>query len=166
MKRVLLISKIIGLALALGGNAARAGGKVSIDVQLNPVGNFTASADTVKGSAVKKGEEVIAKNITLNIDDLKSGVELRDDHMNKEYFESKKYPTATISVAKGKGGKFIANMLLRGKKNKISGTYTISGSTLTAKFKSKLSDWEIKKAAYMGVGVVDEVDVAVEIPVE
>ena len=159
MKRLLLLGALVpGLLLAAGS--------VSIDVSLSPVGGFTAKSDKVEGFATKKGDAFVAKNVTLKINSLNSDVELRDRHMNDNYFEVAKHPTAIVSAAKGQGGKFAAFLEIRKQKKKITGTYTVSGSKIVFKFKTALSDYNIKKANYMGVGVKDSVDVTVEIPIK
>jgi polyisoprenoid-binding protein YceI len=145
---------------------ATAWSKVDIEITLTPVGSFTASAPKVKGAASKRGDLVEAKNIELDIGSLNSGIELRDEHMKNDYFETKKYPKATLKSAKGKSGKFVGILSLRGQDKKISGTFKQNGSNIIAEFKTSLSDFNIKKASYMGVGVKNEVTVKVEVPVK
>ena len=141
-------------------------GSVAFDVVLNPVGDFTARANTLAGSAMKKGDVVMAKNIRFKLSDLQSGVELRDTHMKEKYLEVEKFPTAELVAAKGENGKFKAILKIRGKSNPVSGSYKISGSELTANFKTTLSAWGIPEASYMGVSVEDEVTVTVTLPVK
>lgn len=143
-----------------------AAAKVSLAVQLKPVGSFVAETNEVTGFATRKGSEFQASKVTLKIDSLKSGIELRDEHMINDYFEAKKFPFAEVVGARAANGKFKARMKMRGIERPISGRYTVSGNQLEASFKSKLSDWKIKKASYMGVGVVDQVAVTVLIPIK
>jgi len=157
--------KQISLSLVLLGTSLANSGSLSFDIQLSPVGNFTAKAESLSGSVAKKGDEYTAKKIVLKIADLNSGLELRDQHMKDDYFEVASHPTAELLAAKGKNGKFKAKMKIHGVTKVVGGTYEVSGSDLTAKFKTSLSAWKIKKAAYMGVGVLDEVEVVVKLPV-
>jgi len=140
--------------------------ELNLHVELNPVGSFIGKSSKVKGSVKKKDGAYSAKNIELELDSLKSGISLRDKHMKEKYFETKKYPEAKLQKATGKGGKFSGILMIRKIKKKISGKYEVDGSTLKFEFKTKLSDFKIKEAAYMGVGVVDEVKVTGELPIE
>ena len=46
--------------------------EVTVDVTLNPMGNFTGKTTDVKGEATKKGDEVSAQNIVVNLKNLKT----------------------------------------------------------------------------------------------
>ncbi len=167
----MLFGRILTIGLYLWISfGADAAGKIAIDVELNPVGNFTAKAESVKGFAQKKvvkGAEVFeAKGISFKIDDLQSGVDLRDKHMKEQYFESKKFPLAIMKAARGQDGKFKAKLKVHGVEKIVSGKYDVSGSELTAKFEAKMSDFKIKNASYMGVGAADVVKVEVTLPVK
>jgi polyisoprenoid-binding protein YceI len=164
-----LIQGFAAIALAASFGVARgawAETQVKLGVQLQPVGSFVAESSNIKGEAMKRGDMWAAKNVTLALDDLKTGISLRDKHMKEKYLETEKYPTATLKAAKGKGGRFVGILAVHGVEQKINGTYEISGSELTTKFKTKASGYHISKASYMGVGVVDDVDVTVTIPVK
>ena len=153
------------IVTALTSLWAQATESVEFVVRLSPVGEFVAKSPALKGSAVKKGEGYIAKNVTLDLRSLKTGMELRDRHMG-EYFETDKFPMAEVTAAQGKNGKFAAHLVIRKQKQKIVGTYDVSSNVLTAKFKTTLSAFKIKKANYMGVGVEDEIEVQIRIPVK
>ncbi|RYZ68942.1 MAG: YceI family protein, partial [Proteobacteria bacterium] len=115
--------------------------------------------------ATMKGDEVMAQNIVVNLKSLKTGVELRDKHTLK-HLEVQKYPDAVLTMAKGKGGKGVGKIKIRGIEKPISGTYTVSGSELNAEFKLNLPDFKITGIKYMGVGVEDEVVLHVAVPVK
>ncbi|MFF6464151.1 YceI family protein, partial [Staphylococcus aureus] len=110
-------------------------------------------------------DEVSAENIVVNLKSLKTGVELRDKHTQK-HLETEKFPEAVLLSAKGKGGKGTGKIKIRGVEKDISGVYKVEGKTLKAKFKLKLSDFGIEDINYMGVGVEDEVTLAVTVPVK
>jgi len=137
----------------------------SVDISLSPAGSFKGKTNDVKGFAVKKGDEVSAQNITVNLKALKTGIELRDKHTQK-HLETEKYPTAVLLSAKGKGGKGVGKIRIRGVEKDISGTYKLNGNELQAEFKLNLADFKITNVKYMGAGVEDEVVLQVAIPVK
>ncbi len=137
---------------------------VEIDITLTPVGSFVAKTEKLSGTAQKKGDLFSAKDLKIKIDDLNSGIELRDAHMKENYFETKKFPIAVLKSAKGKNGKFVGLLNLHGVDKKVSGTFEVNSSQIDATFKTRMSDFKIKKATYMGVGVKDEVTVKVKLP--
>ena len=155
----------LGLLL-LGPVRAAESSQVALDIVLTPVGSFVAKSQAVTGFVSRKGDLLIATKIEVDLATLDSGIELRDKHMIDEYFETKKFPKALLKSAKGKGGKFIGILNIRGVDQKIDGTYEATDKTITAKFITTLSAFKIKKANYMGVGVADEVSVTVTLPVK
>lgn len=138
---------------------------VSVDVVLNPMGDFKAKTSDVKGEATIKGDEVSAKNIIVNLTNLKSGVELRDKHTQK-YLDTKTFPDAVLVSATGKGGKGQGKIKIKGIEKDVDGTYNVEGKVLKADFKVTLSDFGIKDINYMGVGVEDQVTIHVAVPVK
>lgn len=137
----------------------------TVDIILNPMGDFKAKTADVKGQAVVKGDEVSAENIVVNLKSLKTGVELRDKHTQK-YLETSKFPEAVLVSAKGKGGKGTGKIKIRGVEKDIAGTYKVEGKVLKADFKLSLPDFNIKDINYMGVGVEDEITLHVAVPVK
>ena len=141
-------------------------GTVKLSVELNPTGSFVAESAQVNGFARKVADGYVAQNVSLVLNTLKTGIDLRDRHMLLNYFETKKYPYAILVNAKaGSGGRFKGILKVRNMPQPIEGEYSVNGSNLEATFKSKLSTYRIRKAAYMGVGVEDEVEVKVTLPV-
>lgn len=149
--------------LTLGVSSAFAQ-SVVFDVTLNPMGDFKAKTNQVKGNAQVKGDEVSAQNIVVNMKSLKTGVDLRDKHTQK-YLETDKYPTATLVSATGKGGKGKGTIKIKDKSVNVEGTYKVEGGLLKAEFMVKASEIGIKDVNYMGVGTEDDVKVHVEVPV-
>lgn len=137
----------------------------TVDVVLNPMGDFKGKTSDVKGFAIVKGDEVSASNIVVNLKNLKTGVELRDKHTQKN-LQTDKHPEAILISAQGKGGKGTGKIKIKGIEKDIAGTYKVDGKNLIAKFKLNLPDFEIKDINYMGVGVEDEVTIEVRVPVQ
>ncbi len=137
-----------------------------VDVALTPAGDFKAKTEDVRGFATMKGDTVTAENVVVNLKNLTTGLSLRDKHAREKYLEVNKYPEMVLVKAIGRGGKGRGRIKYRGVEKDVIGTYSIKGSELTAKFRMKLSDFNIKGIKYMGVGVDDEVTVHVELPLK
>lgn len=137
--------------------------QVTVDVVLNPMGNFKAKTESITGNAVVNGTDVSAQNIKVDLRTLKTGLELRDKHTQK-YLNTAKNPEAILSIAKGKNGKGIGRIKINGIEKQIKGTYKVVGQKLEADFNLNISEFDIKDVNYMGVGVEDEVKVHVVVP--
>jgi polyisoprenoid-binding protein YceI len=138
---------------------------VSVDVVLNPMGDFKAKTSDVKGFATVKGDEVTASDVRVNLKSLKTGVEVRDKHTQK-HLQTDKFPEAILVSATGKGGKGKGKIKIKGIEKDIAGTYKVDGKVLNAEFPLNLTDFDIKDINYMGVGVEDQVKLKVSIPVK
>jgi len=136
-----------------------------VDVVLKPAGSFKAKTSEVKGFATRKGNEVSAQNISVGLNSLKTGVDLRDKH-TKKHLETEKYPEALLVSATGKDGKGTGVIKIKGIEKNIAGTYKISDNMLQAQFPLKLSEFGITGIKYMGIGVNDEVQVQVSVPLK
>ncbi len=136
-----------------------------VSIVLNPMGSFKGKTSEVKGFAVKKGDEVSAENIIVNLKSLKTGVDLRDKHTQK-YLQTDKFPEAILVSATGKNNVGKGKIKIKGIEKEITGTYKIIGNSLQAEFPLKLEDFQIKDINYMGVGVEDDVALTVTIPIK
>jgi polyisoprenoid-binding protein YceI len=139
---------------------------VVADVKLNPAGSFKATSNDVSGEAVASGGIFKASNIIVKLKNFKTGLALRDKHMTEKYLEVGKYPEAVLVSAEGKGGKGKATIRLHGVEREVAGSYQVSGNELVAEFPIKLSEFNITGIKYMGVGVNDDVNVHVTVPVK
>ncbi|MEK2688191.1 YceI family protein [Bdellovibrio sp. GT3] len=158
------MKSVIAAAVVMFGVSGAFAQSVVIDVTLNPMGDFKAKTNQVKGTAQVNGDEVSAQNILVNMKSLKTGVELRDKHTQK-YLETDKHPIAYLISAKGKGGKGVGKIKVKGIEKDIAGTYKVEGGLLKAEFEVNASDFGIKDINYMGVGTEDIVKLHVEVPV-
>lgn len=139
--------------------------QVAVDVKLSPAGSFKAETSKVTGSAKKTADGVLAENVVVDVQSLKTGIELRDKHL-KDYLKGKEYPQIKLIKATGKGGKGKGVMEIMGMKKEVDGTYEVAGSDLKAQFKMKLSELKITGVKYMGIGVKDEVVIKVNLPLK
>ena len=153
-----------GLFFALLFSVAAQAQMATVDITLKPAGSFKLKSNEVKGFAMMKGASVEAKNISVGLKNVVTGISLRDDH-TKKHLEVEKYPEAVLVSAVGTGGKGEGVIRIRGIEKKVSGTYQIEGSSLQATFPIKLSEFNITNIRYMGVGVADDAKVNVTVPV-
>jgi polyisoprenoid-binding protein YceI len=143
------------------------GNNLEIKVTLEPAGSFSAKSGQLKveGPSKLTGTAFKFNRISVPIQSLETGLSLRDRHMKDNYFEMAKYPHAVLIDAEGKEGSFQGKLQVHGIQKDIQGTYWIKSEILEATFKCRLSDFRIKQASYMGVGVEDEVTVIAQVRV-
>ncbi len=158
------ISLIALLFIGLSAYAQNAGMKA--EVKLSPAGGFTATTSDVTGHVTKEADGYSAKDVKVNLKNIKTGIELRDKHAQK-HLETEKYPEALLVTAAGKGEKGKAKIKFHGEEKEVEGTYKkLNDKFLQANFVIKLSDFKITGIRYMGVGVKDEVPVELIIPIK
>lgn len=158
------ISFLIVLLVSLPAYAQQAGMKA--EVKLSPAGGFTAATAEVTGEVIQEEGGYKAKDIKVNLKNIKTGIELRDKHTQK-HLETDKFPEAILVTAIGKKDKGKAKINFHGKEKIVEGTYkVVSDKFLQANFVIKLSDFNITGIRYMGVGVKDEVPVELVIPIK
>lgn len=141
-------------------------GSVLVKLSLSPAGQFEAKTDKIEGDVVYQSGKVLAQNVRVPLETLKTGIDLRDEHMKEKYLEVKKYPYAILVMGEGSNGQGKGEIEIRNIRKPISGTYKIQGKMIEAQFNLKLSDFGIKGIRYMGVGVKDEATVIVKMPVK
>lgn len=155
---------VVVSSLLFSLSASAQNGGVAIDVTLTPAGSFQAKTEKVSGTAYKTPDGgVAAENVTVAMTTLATGIELRDKH-TKKYLEAEKFPTAKLIKATGKDGKGVATIEIKGKQQKVNGTYKIDGNTLKASFKVHLPNVNITGVKYMGIGVAEDVVVNISLP--
>lgn len=140
-----------------------AGGKVVLFVTLSPAGSFQAVSSKAKGNVIKQGDSFTADKISVSIESLKTGIDLRDEHTWK-HLNSSKHPKAILTKVKGEGGKAVGTLEVNGVKKPVSMTYKVAGSDINAKFSVKASDFKLPKAEYLGVGVNDVIVIEATLP--
>lgn len=129
-----------GLALDINGE----GGKV--DAELTKTGTKIAGVFKVK------------------LSDFKTGIALRDEHLQKT-LESDKYPWAkfTLSEVEAKDGKIAGTLELHGKSVAYSGDAVFKGNQVSVKGKIKLTDFGITPPEYKLAKVANEVEITVDL---
>ncbi|HKC57848.1 MAG TPA: YceI family protein [Vicinamibacterales bacterium] len=152
-----------------------ADGDVTVVCPLTVGGSFEARTKALSGDVGPAPQQAgaIGGALLVKLDTLETGIGLRDHHMRDNYLEVGKgagYDVATIEniqVDKTDGkGTFKATLLLHGQKRQVAGTSIVhrrgDGTThVDAEFPLKVSEFEIPKPTYLGVGVRDEIRVKV-----
>lgn len=100
--------------------------------------------------------------VTLSLDSLETGIDLRDEHMKEKYLEVKKFPEAKLELKSARNGKFIGALSLHGNTKEIEGTYSYEDQELIAAFEIKVSDYKIDVPSWMGVTVADKVEIKIQ----
>jgi polyisoprenoid-binding protein YceI len=154
---------ILGLCLILAAFSAFAENKVTLTVSLSPAGSFQAVSKKAKGNLFKKGDSFTADKISVSIESLKTGIDLRDEHTWK-HMNSKKHPKAILTDLKAQGGKAQANLQVNGVKKPVKIVYKIKGQEIVANFEVKASEFGMSKVNYLGVGVDDLIKVEAILP--
>ena len=152
-----------------------AGGDVTVVCPLTVGGSFEARTKALSGDVAPAPQQAgnVDGALLVKLNTLETGIGLRDRHLRETYLETGKgngYDVATlenIQVDKVDGkGTFRATLLLHGQKRQVTGTSTVrrrsDGMThVDAEFPLKVSEFEIPKPTYLGVGVRDEIQVKV-----
>jgi len=154
MRTILLILLCLNVASASG---------VEFVCRLSPAGSFTATTKAVSGFAKKVGSKIVAENVLVKLDNLDTGIELRNKHL-KDRLEVGKFPNALLVKAEGENGKGRGKIKIKNIEKDIAGDYEVKGNVLKARFPLLISDFGITGVKYLGVGVKDEIQVKVEIP--
>jgi polyisoprenoid-binding protein YceI len=129
-------------------------------------------SDAPKTKVTFEVDKVSLESI-LQLDNLKTGIELRDEHMKEKYLEVVKFPQAKLFIKtlpiplnwrlkpeSISEKPFEGLLTLHGIEKAISGTFTLEKEgDSEAKFKIKLSDFGIEIPEYLGVKVADFVDI-------
>lgn len=112
---------------------------------------------------------------TLELDQLKTGIDMRDEHMKEKYLETKKFPLAKLIIdnlalpesGEVKDQEFKGILTLHGKDSPVAGVFTMTKDHIAeAEFKIKLTDHGIEIPEYMGIKVAETVTVKTKIQFE
>ena len=139
-------------------------------------GSFEAKTTAMSGELEARPEGTINGSLQLDLQTLDTGIGLRTRHMRDNYLEVQKgpeYATATlenIRVERLDGKTAIKGTLrLHGTTREVTGTAEIrqedGRARVEAQFPVRVSDFQIPKPSYLGVGVRDEVQVKVSMTV-
>ncbi len=151
------------------------GGDITVVCPLTVGGSFEAKTKALSGEVGPASQQAggLGGALLVKLDTLETGIGLRDHHLRDSYLEVGKgagYDVATlenIQLEKSEGkSAFRGTLMLHGQKRQVSGTSTIhrrgDGTIhVDAEFQLKVSEFEIPKPTYLGVGVRDQIQVKV-----
>ena len=153
-----------------------AGAEVVVVCPLTVGGSFEAKTKNVDGEIASGADQPgsIGGALRVDLQTLETGIEIRDHHMRDNYLEVQKGPDfafATIEqlrVEKLDGKTTFKGILaLHGQRKEISGTANLQPQNgkvrVDAQFPIKVSEFQIPKPTYLGVGVRDEIQVKVSL---
>lgn len=132
---------------------------------------------TVRGS-LTISDGIAQGRFEVSLDQFKTGIDLRDEHMKDTYLKTKEHPTTVLDIQSlalppnWKPGmnleerSFEGELTLKGTTKKVVGKVRASGEDLktTAEITISLNDFNIGVPKYMGITVADQVTIQVEIP--
>lgn len=156
---------LVSFSLVAAAKLSKTGGATAGFKASGPAG-LSIDGTTSDVAVADDGSTV---TITVNLTNIKTGIELRDKH-TKEHLETSRYPTAELKVPRsqlklpgGGEGDAKGRMTIHGQTkdvtfhynaSKSGDTYDIKGTT-----KVNINEYGIKTPTYMGVGVKPNVGV-------
>ena len=175
---------VVGAALC-GGTAAAGNdklqvtsGQVVVVCPLTVGGGFEARTEAVSGQVSLGTDQPGTLNGAMSVDlrTLKTGIGVRDRHMRDNYLEVEKAPGFEMATIEGiqiekLDGKtsFNGTLVLHGERRAVTGLATIArksgGYSVEAEFPVKVSDFNIPKPTYLGVGVQDQIKIKIALTV-
>ena len=135
--------------------------EIIVKVSLSPAGSFEAKSLKLKGEVKKIDKKFTADQLWVKTEELKTGIDLRDEHFHK-YLNYEKNAKIFFSEVVAENGVGSGNLTVNEVKKNIKFTYKmINNKKLEAIFKVKPTDFNLKEARYMEIGVEDEVVIVV-----
>lgn len=128
---------------------------------------IAGKSDNITGTLDKKAGKLSGK-FMVDLATLKTGMDLRDDHMKNKYLEVGKYPKATLVLPEFKpeaSGSVQAELHLKDVKKPIKIDYSIEngGGSMTVKtnFELLLNDFNVGIPSFQGITVAKTIKLAV-----
>ncbi len=132
-----------------------------------------------KGSLEISDDGKVSGKLSMELTKIDTGIGLRNKHLRENYLQTDQFPVAELNQispenlktqldqGSNERQKFAAKLKLHGVEAPITaGTYTIQrgskGRTLSASFRVDLPDHGVQRPSFMGVEVVDAVEIDVK----
>ena len=126
----------------------------------------------LKGVATMDGK-VLTGTFTVALASLKTGIDLRDEHMKGKYLEVEKFPVAQLeldplTVEVGENDyDFTGKLTLKGVTKAVAGKLALvlkaeGQASGQAEFSIKMSDFPVGVPSHMGVTVAESVDLTID----
>lgn len=125
-------------------------------------GNFTG--------VLTVDQDKMSGTFTSKLELLTTDMDMRDEHMHKEYLETPKFPEATLTIKdapfKKDDYEIKAQLSLHGKSKEIPLSIELEdkgqGLVINAEFEITLSDFDIKIPTYAGITVAKTVEIRIK----
>lgn len=152
---------------------------VKSQIEFNAIGR--PSFIKIKGKAKELTQNIIVKDNLLSgsfsfqLDKLKTGLSLRDEHMTENYLETKKYPQAVLTLKDNvdlnkSNAQVKATLLLHGVEKEVLVDFEIDNETKTAQllgsFSVDIKDFSINIPSFQGITVAKDVKIKVKTKVQ
>jgi hypothetical protein len=136
--------------------------ELTVDVTLSPAGSFEAKTTKIIGKVEKSATGYKAEKLAIQIDNFKTGIDLRDDHFKKYLKGEKKVNLIILSKVVATNNAGTGNLKVNEVEKAINFTYKKQSETkIEAVIKLKATDFKLPEANYMGIGVENDVTVKV-----
>lgn len=170
----------IGLTLLVFGmaapsSAALSNGESKVVFTATGPGGLTFVGKSSSANLKESGNSIV---VSVKLDSLVTGIDLRDRHMKEKYLETGKYPTAVLEVDKTKlqlptgntvNATVDGKLTLHGVTRPVKVTYRADGDSKRAKvdgtMRINMNEFKIEVPSYLGVTVKPNVDIAVKLAV-
>jgi polyisoprenoid-binding protein YceI len=129
-----------------------------------------------KKSMLKVKDNQLSGSILVDLNQLNTGIDLRDEHLKTKYLHVDKFPEAKLvldPIALVEGSKeqlTMATMYLHGQEKKIKVPLTLvkAGAkiTVSSEFELLLSDFAIELPSFQGITAADKVTLSVNSEIE
>ncbi|MBX2799055.1 MAG: YceI family protein [Myxococcales bacterium] len=171
---VLLTSLLLASAPALAGLTIEGKPKVVFHAEGSP-GVLTFDGVTKQINLADDGANLV---FTVPIDTVQTGIELRDDHMRRNYVQTDQFPNVTLTLPRGEitwpesgdtEGSVTGTFNAHGVDRLVQVAYTIkktkTGMRVKATFPFNTSDHGIEIPSYLGVTIKPDMtaDVTVDL---
>lgn len=164
--------KILVVLLALTGSASAAWvaqGQKSVSFRAVGPGGLAIVGNCSDISVKEQGNNL---SVVVGLQGLKTGIDLRDNHMKEKYLETGKHPTALLVVDKTKltipsnGGDVNGTLTLHGVTKPVHVHYVASGVAkqvhVEGDMRVNMKEFGIDVPSYLGVTVKPDVQVSVK----
>jgi polyisoprenoid-binding protein YceI len=134
--------------------------------------NIKGEGEGLQGQ-LTQNDKKISGTLSFNLTTLKTGIDLRDEHMKNKYLNVSQYPNATLTLNDlilpenlSENFNFSGSLELHGVAKQVNGTATLNNEDNKLKMKAEiplvLSDFKIEIPSYQGITVADKVQVSIE----
>ncbi len=171
---VLLVALIVASATSYGATYKFSSdqGRVSFLAKGRPaLISINGMGQGLSGDLVEKNGR-LSGELTFQVESLKTGIDLRDEHMKTKYLQIDQFPKATLKIADmglpkaNEKVTFSATVTIHGIDQTVTGELTLSDTgterKIMAELPIKLSKFKIDIPSFQGITVAEDVLIKVD----